>query len=248
MNDETIKIKPNESMVIKAARKIQDLIHRDFSNGGQLPSEPELSKLLGVNRGTVRQALNILEQTGFVTRKHGSGTYVNANVLGIKMRLDNPFDLLGLMQSKGAKTRDELLDVSKYVASDELMTKFEPGIDPLMLRVSKRFFMNEEPAIFLEDYISVSRFKFPIDDIDFRQSIFDVLDEYCSCRISYGVLAIKPVVCGEQIGNLIGLKPSEPAIKLSSTYYDMDNVMSLFSIGYYNTELIELNVLRRCIL
>ncbi len=232
-------------MVMKAARAIQDLIHSDYSKGGQLPSEPSLSEMLGVNRGTVRQALNILEQAGVVTRKHGSGTYVNANVLGLKMRLDNPFDLLELIRSTGSEARDELVSASTITATEELVTNLGLGTNDSIFRICKRYFMNEVPAIYLEDHIPVSRFQSAINGIDFRQSIFDVLEEHCACRISYGILAIKPIICGEQIGALLGLEPGAPAIMLCSTYYDLDNVKSIYSIGYYNTDLIELNVLRR---
>src|SRR5699024_10451887 len=49
----------------------------EFSPGAQLPSETDLGRRYQVSRMTVRQALNLLASEGLVTRKQGSGTYVN---------------------------------------------------------------------------------------------------------------------------------------------------------------------------
>ncbi|SMB79856.1 GntR family transcriptional regulator [Deinococcus hopiensis] len=48
-----------------------------LEGGAALPSERELAAELGVSRVTVRQALTLLAQQGTVTRRHGSGTFVN---------------------------------------------------------------------------------------------------------------------------------------------------------------------------
>src|SRR5215210_2603057 len=44
--------------------------------GDRLPPELELAGMLGVSRGTLRTALDRLEDAGEITRRQGSGTYV----------------------------------------------------------------------------------------------------------------------------------------------------------------------------
>ena len=44
--------------------------------GGQIPSEPDLCTAYGVSRSVVRQALQRLEQEGFIVRRKGHGTFV----------------------------------------------------------------------------------------------------------------------------------------------------------------------------
>ena len=44
--------------------------------GSLLPSETELCAAFGVSRNTVRQAIGVLEEDGFVVRKRGKGTFV----------------------------------------------------------------------------------------------------------------------------------------------------------------------------
>src|SRR5918997_3954497 len=44
--------------------------------GERLPPEQELSGQLGISRGTLRTALQRLEESGEIVRRQGSGTYV----------------------------------------------------------------------------------------------------------------------------------------------------------------------------
>ena len=44
--------------------------------GDRLPSENQLSREYGLSRHTVRKALAILENEGYVTAEHGRGTYL----------------------------------------------------------------------------------------------------------------------------------------------------------------------------
>jgi GntR family transcriptional regulator len=69
----------------------EELRHRiaagEWRPGDRLPSEPELARRRTVSRSSVRAAIGILEEDGYVTRRHGSGTYVThrpvlANDLG----------------------------------------------------------------------------------------------------------------------------------------------------------------------
>ena len=59
------------------AGAIQGAIARgEFAVGTRLPGEHELASMFGTSRGTVREALRILESMGLVEIRSGSGTYV----------------------------------------------------------------------------------------------------------------------------------------------------------------------------
>ena len=59
--------------------------------------------MLGISRGTLRQALSILDEEGFIVRKHGSGTFINPHVLRLRVRADLPFRLTDLIENAGYK-------------------------------------------------------------------------------------------------------------------------------------------------
>ena len=48
----------------------------EWRPGERMPSEPELARRRTVSRSSMRAAITMLEEEGYVRRRHGSGTYV----------------------------------------------------------------------------------------------------------------------------------------------------------------------------
>ena len=48
--------------------------------GDRIPNEATLAEMLGVSRGTVREAVRVLVAQGFLETRQGSGTYVRSVV------------------------------------------------------------------------------------------------------------------------------------------------------------------------
>jgi DNA-binding FadR family transcriptional regulator len=63
----------SESVYRQLADKI---VRRELAPGAELPSERELSEMLGVNRGAVREAIKRLQQAGLVAVRHGGNHVV----------------------------------------------------------------------------------------------------------------------------------------------------------------------------
>lgn len=63
----------------------------ELTPGAKLPPERELAKKFGVNRGSLRQVLKVLEIMGVLTQRVGDGTYLNASAETI---LNEPLDFL----------------------------------------------------------------------------------------------------------------------------------------------------------
>ncbi len=68
-----------QSIVESISAKI---LHGVYNLGERLPSERELAEAYCVSRDTVRQAYNILEQTGLLKRVRGSGTHISTELRG----------------------------------------------------------------------------------------------------------------------------------------------------------------------
>ena len=56
---------------------LDDLVVGQLSPGDKLPNEDRIGERFGVSRATVREAVLGLLEAGYLTRRHGSGTYVS---------------------------------------------------------------------------------------------------------------------------------------------------------------------------
>lgn len=73
--------RPNTSPVDFVVNSIKELLlTQQIGPGDRLPTEIELTRLLQVSRGSVREAMKILSALGIVKVKRGDGTYIAESV------------------------------------------------------------------------------------------------------------------------------------------------------------------------
>lgn len=92
----------NKTLAQQAAEKmILHIQETGYVPGDKLPTEAELSRLLGVGRNTVREAVRILVSRNIVTVRQGSGTFLSEKQ-GIA---DDPFGF-SFVEDRRKLTRD----------------------------------------------------------------------------------------------------------------------------------------------
>ncbi|BDR67117.1 putative transcriptional regulator (GntR family) [Clostridium tetani] len=89
MNVFNIMDKPKELKYVTVYNQLFKMINEGiFVKGSRLPSEPELSKMIGVSRTTLRQALALLQEDGLVKNIHGKGNFIikskNEKIIGLE--------------------------------------------------------------------------------------------------------------------------------------------------------------------
>ncbi|MHB8206542.1 FadR/GntR family transcriptional regulator [Mucilaginibacter sp.] len=68
----------SEKLSDQVAKKIRhDIDQHKYKAGEKIPAEPDLMKLYGVGRSTIREAIKTLAMTGILKVQQGSGTFVN---------------------------------------------------------------------------------------------------------------------------------------------------------------------------
>lgn len=73
-----MKKEENRTLAEKAADKLIRLIReKNYIVGDKLPTETELTELLGVSRNTVREALRMLASRNMIIIRQGSGTFIS---------------------------------------------------------------------------------------------------------------------------------------------------------------------------
>lgn len=84
MQSEMINLKPlkinGESTVDSVVSSIREALNNGTLNpGDRIPSETVLMQELGVSRGTIREAMKVLQAYGVVEIKQGNGTFITKN-------------------------------------------------------------------------------------------------------------------------------------------------------------------------
>lgn len=85
--------------------------------GDQLPNERQLAEMYGASRQQVRDALLLLQESGLVTRRVGSGTYLTQNAAAIIERIDADVDVLAAHEHSFLETVEARLVIEPGVAA-----------------------------------------------------------------------------------------------------------------------------------
>lgn len=103
-------------------RQIAQHLERDVLNqyapGDMLPSENEMADRFGVNRHTLRRAIDLLVADGLLERQHGRGVFVINNQIDYPLGSDTRFteNLTAMGASTGGRVvRKQVLDRKSVV-------------------------------------------------------------------------------------------------------------------------------------
>ncbi|MCM0647624.1 trehalose operon repressor [Clostridium swellfunianum] len=190
----------------------------------KLPSESELMEGYGVSRDTVRKALNLLEQKGYIQKLQGKGSFV----LDIN-RYDFPvsglisFKELAQKMNMKAKTtvkKLELFEPDSFLKND--MDLAEEGKVWEVIRIRQ---IGDQKIILDKDYLSE---KFvPNLTVDIcENSIYEHLEKSLGLKIGYAKKEITVQACTEEDKAYLDLKGYDMIVVVRSHVYLEDT--SLF--------------------
>ena len=109
-----MKIKyPTASLSSLAKNKIIEFIEEQrIQSDEKLPSENELTDMLGVSRYTVREALALLEQDKLVYKIQGKGTFVKKIPVKVESGLEKLESISEIIRNFGYDPSGQCLDKS----------------------------------------------------------------------------------------------------------------------------------------
>jgi len=243
--DFKINVEKNVPLRIKIADQLRELIEKEYPDGGQIPSEEELSATLGISRGTLRQALSILDEEGFIVRKHGAGTFINPHVLRLRVRADLPFRLTDLIESAGYQASVQVFDLQKQPASPKVAVDLQLPEDTEVMALSRLFFADQEPAIYIQDYFVPDLICQEYSNQDLKNFLFEFLGRRCQVKLSYTLSEIIPISADEEISRLLKVTPNSPLLKGDDIHFDLNNSPVVHSQITYKDEFIRFHLTRK---
>jgi len=229
-----------ETLYAQIARQLEQEVANLYSPGDFLPSEAELASRFGVNRHTLRHAIDELVDAGLVERRHGRGILV----------LDNQVDY-----QIGKTTRfSENLNAQGLLAGNRILRK---QTLPASMRVAERLAIAEgDPVHWLETLRSVdgkpmcvsSHFLpvHPYPDLLVRyqgDSLHGFLSAEYGCQLHRVDSAITAVLPQGDDARLLGMPQIRPILRVKSVNVDeRDNRPVEYVITRFRADRVQLRI------
>ncbi|TVR30832.1 MAG: GntR family transcriptional regulator [Balneolaceae bacterium] len=189
---------------------LNQIIDGKYKENDLFPSDTELVKIYNVSRGTVREAIKLLIQQGYLVREQGKGTFVTYK----KIRQD-PDKLIGfteLMRQHDLKPSARIIEkeVSYPPAHISHIMHLEPH--KKAVRIVRLRFGDDQPLIIERSFFNHDLFK-PILDEDLENnSIFDLLYELTNTKLGKAQQCIEAISAGRQELQLLEVEPGTPLL------------------------------------
>lgn len=224
---------------------VRELKNGMFSGTSRLPSELELSELLGVSRTVIRDALSDLEREGFIERVRGLGTVINREIVQLSNRFDLKFEYYDLIRNAGYEPTSGSVQIRAAQADADVSEKLQLELGAPVVFCERMMLADGKPAIYSLDYMPASIFEgVNYVDLDWTMPLFDMLERYCGLVVTTDIARLVPTNATEQIRSKMHLAPNDALLMLDEVGYSKLSRPVLRTFGYY-ADFLNLTLLRK---
>lgn len=194
-----------------------------FLPGEQMPPENELSRLYGVSRVTVREALRRLEEDGMLSRTPRRGTIVLPQAIEGRKIERNPARLFAFEEEilrHGFTPRVEVLSVERSPAPDRIaaLLQVSPGTE---LTKARRLGWAGETPLWVESRYFPARTAESVTPEDLsRTSVTTFLNAVVGLKIAGTRLRITAGAASTNQAKLLNIKQGEPVLINEFAFYE----------------------------
>lgn len=217
----------------------------EYAHCPRLPRENVLSEQLGISRTQLRDVLALLEQEGFITRRHGVGTVINHHVLAAESRMDIEVEFMDMIRQTGREPGLGRVRVSRELANGEMARRLKVEEGSGLLRISRVCTGDGKPLIYCEDVLSEGLISRNYDEEDLEQPIFQFLREFCQVDSYLDLTEVRPVTADEKLSEILQVPLGAPLLFMDETDYDVDGKPVFCSSEYFADGVFRHTVMRK---
>lgn len=206
-----------------------------LKEGDFIPKEMDLSKQFEVSRPTVRQALNMLVNDGYLKRVRGKGSYVTKpKVLQQYTQFIESYNYE--MEKKGLVPSTKVLEIGLVYPNEKIQRQLRISPEEKVVKLRRLRSVSEngslKPIILTTVYFP---FRLLPDAFQYdfeKQSFYGVLDTH-GIQVRKGTRLLEIKALGKDRAALFGLPDGSPCHYISSVGYDENDQPVEYSENYY---------------
>lgn len=189
----------------------------------RLPGEPNLARLLGVARGTVRSATRTLIDEGLLIQHQGRGTFVGGQLLEQSVAQEilstsESLDRAGVRYETRVVRR--VLEPASHAVAGHLQL-FDSDTEVVALRRVRS--VSGTPVFVLDNYLAAALCP-GLESADLtRRSLFSVLEDEYGIRPTAVQRTFQAVGADAEIARLLHVDAGSPVLYLEQTSFDEDD-------------------------
>jgi len=239
------KVKSPQLYVLAKDEILRYIHENDLTVGDLLPPESHFVSRLGISRGTLREAMRVLEEEGVVRRKQGIGTLICDATNPIRSTLDINESVSEMILGKGMKPGSKDTKIEKIQADTEVAQRLNLNVDHPLIALTRVRTADEIPVAYTIDFLPLGI----IPEAFFQDfaggSLYTYMEESLGIELTNSMLQIQPIKAPKSIADNLDIKPGTLLMLLKQTDTNTSNTPVLYSEEYFVADRFAFTVYRR---
>jgi GntR family transcriptional regulator len=219
---------------------LADLLNGTYPSGEKLPNEDELAERSGVSRATVREAVGGLVEAGYLTRRHGAGTFV-AGTLPRRHALDASVSYTSMIREAGMTPGIVILEQSEHKATAEEAEQLQVPEGEALLTVARIRTADGRPVVYSVDRLPR---EFTGESGSLDASLYRVL-EHAGHPVQSASARLVPVVAEQRLASLLEVERGTPLLHIDQVDFDAYGHPVMLSSEWHVADAFEMHINRR---
>ncbi|MEC9489634.1 MAG: GntR family transcriptional regulator [Halanaerobiales bacterium] len=213
---------------------------KEFEVGDRLPSERELAEYHDISRMTVKKAVDILVDNGYLIRKQGSGTFVSDYQQSCS--ISPLLSFTKEMEKKGLNYTTRILNFAE-IKDKKAAVKMNLNPEAPLFRLERLRLIENKPFLLENTYLTVDHFRDLKKDELENNSLFKIIKDKYNIQLRKAEAEVEAVILDAGIADKMQVKKgmlglyfeqiskneNAEIIEYTSAYYRNDNYKFKFT-------------------
>ncbi|MBE7381796.1 MAG: phosphonate metabolism transcriptional regulator PhnF [Leptolyngbya sp. SIO1E4] len=216
----------------------QNIAEAVFKIGDRLPTETELSARFGVNRHTLRRAMEVLRQEGIVGVERGRGTFVMATPIAVPIGKRVRFN--EALKAQSLKPQRQVLRIVDLKADAQLSQSLDSAIGEPALLFERLSLVDDIPISVASSYFPSQRFPELATHCQNYRSISQMLQNEYGCDHIRRQTRISARTARPRDARLLKMPATSPILLSEAINVDQQGAVIEYGVTRFRSDRMEL--------
>ena len=229
-----------EALYAQIARQLEQDVAAGYGPGDCLPAEGLLAIRFGVNRHTLRRAIDELVEAGLLERRHGRGVFVLDSQLDYQIGSGTRFT--ENLAALGMQSENRILCLQTLAATERIAHRLTLDTGAQIFWIETLRTASDRQLCVISHFIPCARFP----DLDTRytgESLHQFLTTHYGCQLKRTESLVTAMLPQGDDAKLLGMPQNRPVLRVKSVNIDeRDGAPVEYAITRFRADRIQLRI------
>lgn len=215
---------------------------KEYSVSQKLPSENELAKIFDVNRHTVRQALSLLKDKGFIYTLKGKGNFISN--IKVPYSISDKSSYSSKILDLGYEPKTKLLSANIIEPNEDIAKNLNLSKKLKVIELKLLRYANDLPISVSYSYFDAFIYRDIINHLDLEPfSLYKILNKcYPNLEITKVSTVFESLVAKNELSELLMMPSNSPILAASTLSKDQEGNYIEYGTSYFRGDTCKIKV------